>query len=98
MSENVQELTSRIAAKVSVIAERQQLLVSRIEAERAEKERLARRVAELESELRQLKADKEYLSVMRAVAPTDEEARRNRTLLNGLVREIDRCIAELKAC
>lgn len=98
MSETVQEIASSILAKIDVIGDRQAALVSRIEAERAENSRLRARVEELSAEVARLKADIEYLSVMRGVAPTPEQAEQGRAKLAGLVREIDRCIAELKAC
>lgn len=98
MAQNVQDIASRIKQKVAAIADRQRLLAQAIESERADKERLTARVAELEAEIVRLKADNEYLRVMRAVAVTPEQAEQSRTMLAGLVREIDKCIAELKAC
>lgn len=98
MAQNVQDIASRIKQKVAAIADRQRLLAQAIETERAEKERLTARLAELEAEIIRLKADNEYLRVMRAVAVTPEQAEQSRVMLAGLVREIDKCIAELKAC
>ncbi|MCM1309714.1 MAG: hypothetical protein NC301_01645 [Bacteroides sp.] len=98
MAKNVQDIASRIREKVAAIADRQRMLAQVVESERAEKERLTARVAELEAEISRLKADNEYLTVMRAVSVTPEQAEQSRAMLAGLVREIDRCIAELKAC
>jgi len=98
MPENVQDIAKSIDSKVRVIVERQAMLSERIVAERAEAERLRNRVEELSARVEQLKAENEYLSVMRAVSVTPQQAEQSRALLAGLVREIDRCIAELKAC
>ncbi len=98
MAQNVQDIAGSIQAKVAAIADRQRLLAQAIEAERAQKSCLEVRVAELEAEISRLKADNEYLTVMRAVTVTPEQAEQSRAMLAGLVREIDRCIAELKAC
>lgn len=98
MSENVQDTASRIRAKIGLVAEHQALLVSRLETERAENSRLKARIGELTAEISRLKTEIEYLTVMRAVAPTPQQAEIGRAKLAGLVREIDRCIAELKAC
>lgn len=98
MAQNVQDIAGRIQAKVAAVADRQRLLAQAIEAERAQKARLEARVAELEAEISRLKADNEYLTVMRAATVTPEQAEHSRAMLAGLVREIDRCIAELKAC
>lgn len=98
MAQNVQDIAHRIESKVAAIADHQRLLVQTLEAERAEKQRLLARIGELEAEISRLKSDNEYLTVVRAVSVTPEQAEHSRTLLAGLVRDIDRCIAELKAC
>lgn len=98
MAQNVQDIASRIETKVAAIVDRQKLLARQLEAERAEKQRLEARVSDLEAEISRLKTDNEYLTVMRAATVTPEQAEHSRAMLAGLVREIDRCIAELKAC
>lgn len=98
MAENVQNISRSIESKVRVIIDRQNMLVERIAAERAEKELLKQKVSELSARVDELKSENEYLTVMRAVSVTPQQAQQSRALLAGLVREIDRCIAELKAC
>lgn len=98
MADNQHDTISSIRAKVSVILERQNMLVQQITAERAEAAALRKEVERLKEELRRVKADNEYLAVARGVAVTPQQAEQSRTILSGLVREIDRCIAELKAC
>lgn len=98
MAQNVQNIASSIKSKVAVIIDRQNMLAQTIEAERAESARLREKVKELTEEVKRLKTDNEYLTVMRAAAVTPQQAEQSRTMLAGLVREIDRCIAELKAC
>ena len=98
MAEHVQEITDSIRAKIGIILDRQNMLVQQIANERAEIATLRAKVEALSAELRQLKTDNEYLTVMRATAITPQQAEQSRAMLAGLVREIDRCIAELKAC
>lgn len=98
MAQNVQNIASSIKSKVAVIIDRQNMLAQTIEAERAESARLREKVKELTKEVKRLKTDNEYLTVMRAAAVTPQQAEQSRAMLAGLVREIDRCIAELKAC
>ncbi|MDE6365959.1 MAG: hypothetical protein K2L33_00075 [Muribaculaceae bacterium] len=98
MAQNVQNIASSIKSKVAVIIDRQHMLAQTIEAERAESARLREKVKELTEEVKRLKTDNEYLTVMRAAAVTPQQAEQSRAMLAGLVREIDRCIAELKAC
>lgn len=98
MAQNIQIITESIRAKVEVIANRQAMLVETIERQRQEAEKMQRRISELEAEVKRLEADREYLTVVRAAAVTPQQAEQSRAMLAGLVREIDRCIAELKAC
>lgn len=98
MPGQVQDIAAGIRSKVSVILDRQEMLRQQIAAGRAEAAGLRKRVEELSTEVARLKADNEYLRVMRIVASTPEQVERSRAMLTGLVREIDRCIAELKAC
>lgn len=98
MALNVQDIVRSIQAKVAAIADRQRLLALAIEAERDENARLRDEVARLQTEISRLKTDNEYLTVMRSVAVTPQQAEQSRAVLAGLVRDIDRCIAELKAC
>lgn len=98
MAQNVQNIANSIKSKVAVIIDRQNMLAQTIEAERAESARLREKVKELSDEVKRLKTDNEYLTVMRAAAVTPQQAEQSRAMLAGLVREIDRCIAELKAC
>lgn len=98
MAQTIQDISASIRAKVAVIADRQRMLVETIERQRAEAEGLRRRIGELEAEIKRLEANNEYLTVVRAAAVTPQQAEQSRAMLAGLVREIDRCIAELKAC
>lgn len=98
MAKNVQETASSIRSKVDIILGRQNMLAQQLTAEREKVDALSAKVGELSAEVRKLKADNEYLTVMRAVALTPQQAEQSRALLAGLVREIDLCIAELKAC
>ncbi len=98
MSKGIQNISAGIRAKVAVIADRQAMLVETIRRQRAQVSDLQRQVADLEAEVSRLRADNEYLTVVRAAAVTPQQAEQSRAMLAGLVREIDRCIAELKAC
>lgn len=98
MARNIHEITESIGSKVAVIIERQAQLVEAVERQRAEAEGLRKRIGELEAEVKRLAAGNEYLAVVKAATVTPEQAEQSRAMLAELVREIDRCIAELKAC
>lgn len=98
MAETVTDTYGSIRSKVQVIIERQQMLVSRIESLRAENLRLTEQIKALEKELAKAKVDGEYLTMASVVAHKREDVEMTRSLLAELVRDIDRCIAELSAC
>jgi cell division protein FtsB len=98
MAEHIQKISNSIQAKIGIILERQNMLVQQITNERKEVATLRAQVEALTAEIQKLKAENEYLTVMRGVAVTPQQAEQSRAMLSGLVREIDRCIAELKAC
>lgn len=98
MSNGIHNILAGIRSKVAVIADRQTMLVETIRCQRAQVVDLQQQVAQLEAEVSRLRANNEYLTVVRAAAVTPQQAEQSRAMLAGLVREIDRCIAELKAC
>lgn len=53
-------------------------------------------ISELKSQLEALKADNEYLAVSHRLASSPDEIVRSRRLISGWIRDIDRCIAQLK--
>lgn len=98
MAETVTDIYGSIRSKIQVIVSRQQMLVQEIENLRAENLQLKGRIGALEKELAQAKVDGEYLTVASVIAHKREDVEMTRSLLAGLVRDIDRCIAELSAC
>lgn len=89
--------------RLDAIGERAKLLTQRLEQERRarleaeslvadmnrELEQSRRRVAELEQQV-------EYLRVVGLVDPSREDVARSRAVISELVRDIDRCIADLE--
>lgn len=98
MAEKVHDIYSSIVSKVQVIVERQTLLVNAVNEARNECEELRRENARLKETIEHLKADLEYMTVARSLGSEPQQLADSRALISGLVREIDRCIAELNAC
>ncbi len=98
MAEKVHDIYSSIISKVHVIIERQALLVNAVNEARAERDSLRRENQRLQSEVDRLKADLEYTAVARSIGSNPQQIADSRAMISGLVREIDRCIAELNAC
>lgn len=96
MAVDLKQQLDRVAAKADLIVERCRRLT-------AERDAMAERIAELESriaaiekETAQLRVDNEYLSLATALSPDRKEIDKARALISGLVRDIDRCILDLK--
>ena len=98
MAEKVHDIYSSIVSKVQVIVERQTLLVNAVKEARNECDELRRENAHLKETIEHLKADLEYMTVARSLGSDPQQIADSRALISGLVREIDRCIAELNAC
>ena len=98
MAEKVHDIYTSIASKVRVIIERQLQLVAAVQESRAECERLRLENELLQAEVGQLEADVECMAVARTLGSNPQQLADSRAVISGLVREIDRCIAELNAC
>ncbi|MDE5625187.1 MAG: hypothetical protein K2I61_02580, partial [Muribaculaceae bacterium] len=68
-----------------------------------ERDRALARVAELEAELEssrklagKLQQEVEFLKIATTIAPERKDVEQTRALLAELIREIDKCIADLK--
>ena len=94
-TESLDKSLSRISEKMHVLAQRYGTVCQ-------ERTQALERIAELEKELRdkerrieQLSLHNEYLSVSSTLAPDRDAVEKTRTIIADLVREIDRCIADI---
>ena len=95
MAVELQQTVTRIAAKSRIILERYELMKRQLKAD-------VEKIAQLEHDLERTRAENErlrtqieYLGIAAVVAPEREDVERTRALLSSLVREIDKCIADL---
>lgn len=86
-----------IEAKVRVIAERQQMLVDAVKLAQQQRDDMVRQVKSLTAEVERLKADAQYRLMADAFAVTPDGIANARALIAELIRDIDRCISEVKA-
>ena len=95
MSVDLQRRISQIKTKSALLLER----AARVEELKAKAEaRVEELTAEVEAgrrEIERLKLQLEYPTVARVSNPSREDVERSRALIFGLVREIDKCIADL---
>ncbi|MDE5901474.1 MAG: hypothetical protein K2H33_09015 [Muribaculaceae bacterium] len=97
MTTTVNDTYKSIRSKVYVIVENQHRLTNEINALKEENAGLRAQIASLQKEMHRMKIDSEYLTVASVIAHDRAEVESARSLLAGLVRDVDRCIAELSA-
>lgn len=95
MPTSFEQLIANLRTKTQLLQTSYDYLQKGIESRNAEIQRLRkdleisrRRISELEQQV-------EYLQVVHSVTPGRKDIEETRTLLTGLVREIDKCISDL---
>ena len=93
---SLQQSVERLSAKMLVFSERFQRICS-------QRDDALRRISDLEQQLQGLQKrvddlarENEFLKIATTLAPTRQDVEHTRELLSSLVREIDKCIADLK--
>ncbi len=90
-----QDIYARIIAKANLLAQRYEALQKLKEEADA---KIASLQAELEArdrELRLIRQEAEYLRTAAVISPDRDQIEETRAIISGIVREIDRCIADL---
>ena len=95
MAKELQETLSRIAEKHRFLVARYQALLDQNNRLKARVADLEKQVADRDSRLEKLETRSEYLEISSAIAPNFSELESTRDMVADLVREIDRCIADL---
>ncbi len=94
---DLQEQVRRIADKTRLLLIRNQALreeVAALKAALAEREAC---VLARDTEIEKLRLELEYMRVASVVSPTADSRRQTAEMISDLVREIDRCIADLRS-
>lgn len=96
MAGDLQQTVERLRAKMLVVSDRFALVCD-------QRDRALARVAGLEADLdrhrklvSELRQEVEFLKIATTIAPERKDVEQTRALLAELVREIDKCIADLK--
>ena len=95
MAIDLADTLSRIVRKAESLTDRYEVLSEAKQEADARIAELEDLVSGLEEEVRRLKAEVEYLTVVNVISPTMEDIDRSRAKLSGLVQEINKCIADL---
>ncbi len=96
MAVDLKQQLDRVAAKAGLVVERCNSLQRQRDETLQRVAELEQQLAQSQAEIRRLKVDNEYLRVASALTPDRKEIERVRSLISGLVRDIDRCILDLK--
>jgi len=95
MASDLQQQLESIRAKALVVVEKYDRLKLAYDTARNEIADLKAQVLARDEELERLKMKVEYLSIASTVRLTGDDLASARTMVADLVREIDRCIADL---
>lgn len=95
MADNLQQRIDRLKAKASLLTERYLLTAEAQLGAQARIAELETQVKSLQRELALRNAEIERLKVTSVLSPDHRDVEATRQLLSGLVREIDKCIAQL---
>lgn len=95
MAGNLEQQLERIRAKMLVVSEKYQHLREAFEAQKVEISDLRAQVLARDEELEKLRLKVEYMSIASTVSLTADDLSATRALVADLVREIDRCLADL---
>lgn len=96
MAVDLKQQLDRVAAKADLIVERCRRITQQRDEALEKAAELERQLALREKEAAQLRVDNEYLRVASSLCPDRKEIEKARSLISGLVRDIDRCILDLK--
>ena len=96
MAVDLKQQLERVAAKADLIVERCERLTKQRDELLQRIEELEKALEASEKEAARLRVDNEYLSLASALGPDRKEIENARSLISGLVRDIDRCILDLK--
>lgn len=95
MSDALKQRLDRIEGKAVLLARKQAEMRESRKADQTHIATLEELVDRQKKEIQQLTAKVQYLQLSHTVAPTPEDVDRSRDILAELVREIDRCIADI---
>lgn len=95
MAANLQQRLKSIGSKARVLTERYAELLEEKRAAEAQIDELRAQLQRQQREMDHMRQRIEHLQVVTTIAPKREDVERSRAFLSQLVRDIDKCIAEL---
>ncbi len=95
MATDLHSTIERILNKSSVLVEKYHALEAENESAKQEIRQLQNEVLALKKEVEILRQDNEYLRIARSIVPSYEQLAESKSIINQLVRDVDKCISQL---
>lgn len=95
MADELRQTLNRTAQKAQIVLQRYMLMKQKVAQTAARADELERELEKTKAENQRLRSQVQFLKMASVVAPDREDVERTRALISGLVRDIDRCIADL---
>ena len=95
MAGELQKKIDRVNTKTQLLLDRYTILLQRRESDLAQIAELQAEIETLRKENGRLQQENDFLKIATTIAPTRNDVNSTRELLTRLVREIDKCIADL---
>lgn len=95
MAIDLRQQLERVNAKTTLVLEKYALMQERLAQARAEIESLRQQLVQQQRKIEELELQRQYLMLSHTVAPGADDTRRALDMIDGLVRDIDRCIADI---
>lgn len=96
MAENLKQTLERLRGKTDLLTQRYRALLQEKQVADMRNEELTALNQRQQQEINRLQQEVEYLKVVTTLNPDHKDVEKSRAFLSGLVREIDKCISELK--
>lgn len=96
MVNNLKQTLERLHGKSDILIERYRILLQEKNEAKMHVEELSSIVQKQQQEINKLQQEIEYLKVVTTLTPNRNDVEKSRAFLSKLVRNIDKCIAELK--
>ncbi len=96
MAESLSEIFERLLAKQQILLERYYVLENKLKAADDKVKQLESETMKQKARIEKLEMDNEYLLMVRQVAPDRETLKKGHDLITKLVRDVDKCIEQLK--
>jgi len=95
--DRLKDRLARVIEKSNVLVEKYQALSQSHASLSEQLEQQAKEIAELKAQVEKLEKMNYYLRMTQDVAPNPEQVNLTRSMISKLVRDIDKCIAQLNA-